>query len=39
MTITSIQLFAHDIDSLRRQLLAIYGIGEETADSIILYAG
>jgi endonuclease-3 related protein len=31
-------LFAHDIDSLRRQLLNIYGIGEETADSIILYA-
>jgi endonuclease-3 related protein len=26
------------IDSLRQQLLAIYGIGEETADSIILYA-
>jgi len=31
-------LFACDIDSLRRQLLAIYGIGEETVDSIILYA-
>lgn len=33
------KLFAHDIDHLRRQLLGIYGIGEETADSIILYAG
>jgi len=32
------KLFANDIDSLRQQLLAIYGIGEETADSIILYA-
>ncbi len=31
-------LFAVDIDSLRRQLLAIYGIGQETADSIVLYA-
>ena len=31
-------LFAGDIDCLRPQLLAIYGIGEETADSIILYA-
>ena len=33
------KLFSRDIDYLRRQLLAIYGIGEETADSIILYAG
>jgi len=32
------KLFASDIDHLRHQLLAIYGIGEETADSIILYA-
>lgn len=32
------RLFASDIDSLRQQLLGIYGIGEETADSIILYA-
>ncbi|MFC1941600.1 endonuclease III domain-containing protein [Chloroflexota bacterium] len=31
-------LFSNDIDRLRDQLLAIYGIGEETADSIILYA-
>jgi len=33
------KLFSQDIDSLRRQLLTIYGIGEETADSIILYSG
>ncbi|OGO20658.1 MAG: endonuclease [Chloroflexi bacterium RBG_16_50_9] len=32
------ELFANDVDHLRDQLLAIYGIGEETADSIILYA-
>ena len=32
------KLFANNIDHLRQQLLAIYGIGEETADSIILYA-
>lgn len=31
-------LFSRDIASLRQQLLSIYGIGEETADSIILYA-
>lgn len=31
-------LFEQDIDSLREQLLAVYGIGQETADSIILYA-
>ncbi|OGO21614.1 MAG: hypothetical protein A2144_04175 [Chloroflexi bacterium RBG_16_50_9] len=31
-------LFASDIAGLRQQLLGIYGIGEETADSIILYA-
>jgi len=31
-------LFANNIDCLREQLLGIYGIGEETADSIILYA-
>jgi endonuclease III related protein len=34
-----IRLFAQDTSELRQQLLAIYGIGEETADSIILYAG
>ena len=32
------ELFASDIDCLRQQLLSIHGIGEETADSIILYA-
>jgi endonuclease-3 related protein len=32
------RLFANGIDQLRRQLLSIHGIGEETADSIILYA-
>ncbi|MFC1974641.1 endonuclease III domain-containing protein, partial [Chloroflexota bacterium] len=31
-------LFASSIDHLRQQLLSIHGIGEETADSIILYA-
>jgi len=32
------KLFAHDIDYLRPQLLSVHGIGQETADSIILYA-
>lgn len=32
------KLFAGNIDSLRQQLLSVYGIGQETADSIILYA-
>ena len=32
------KLFANDIDHLRQQLLSVHGIGEETADSIILYA-
>ena len=32
------RLFASDIDHMRQQLLAIHGIGPETADSIILYA-
>jgi endonuclease-3 related protein len=31
-------LFSSSTDSLRQQLLSVYGIGEETADSIILYA-
>lgn len=31
-------LFALDIPQLRHTLLGLYGIGEETADSIILYA-
>lgn len=32
------KLFDLDDDSLRRELLSIHGVGEETADSIILYA-
>jgi len=32
------RLFAKSIDDLRQQLIAIHGIGQETADSIILYA-
>lgn len=32
------QLFKCNITELRKKLLGIYGIGEETADSIILYA-
>ncbi len=32
------KLFALAIDQLRQQLLSIWGIGQETADSIILYA-
>ncbi len=32
------KLFAHNTDYLRQQLLSIHGIGQETADSIILYA-
>ena len=31
-------LFTADTNSLRQQLLAIHGIGQETADSILLYA-
>jgi endonuclease-3 related protein len=31
-------LFIGDTDHLRQQLLSIHGIGQETADSIILYA-
>jgi endonuclease-3 related protein len=33
------RLFSRDIGRLRRELLLVHGIGEETADSIILYAG
>jgi endonuclease-3 related protein len=33
------KLFSRDAVTLRRELLGIYGIGEETADSILLYAG
>jgi endonuclease-3 related protein len=32
-------MFAADIKKLRHQLLGVDGIGEETADSILLYAG
>ena len=32
------KLFAVEAGSLRRQLLSIHGVGQETADSIILYA-
>jgi endonuclease-3 related protein len=32
-------MFAADSGGLRRDLLAVYGIGEETADSILLYVG
>ena len=33
------RMFAQDIGALRRELLGVHGIGEETADSILLYAG
>jgi len=33
------KLFILDTDILRQQLLNVYGIGPETADSILLYAG
>ncbi|MBN1664604.1 MAG: endonuclease III domain-containing protein [Deltaproteobacteria bacterium] len=33
------KLFSGDVALLRKQLLQVKGIGEETADSIILYAG
>ena len=32
------RLFVNDNEHLRQQLLSVHGIGEETADSIILYA-
>jgi len=32
------KLFANNTERLRRELLSIHGIGQETADSIILYA-
>ncbi len=32
------RLFALDTAALRRELLSVHGVGEETADSIILYA-
>lgn len=33
------RLFASDMEQLRNELLAVRGIGPETADSILLYAG
>ena len=33
------ELLRQEPDTLRRELLSIYGIGEETADDIMLYAG
>ncbi|MFB3897651.1 MAG: endonuclease III domain-containing protein [bacterium] len=33
------KMFAIPLPELRQELLAVYGIGEETADSILLYAG
>jgi endonuclease-3 related protein len=33
------KMFASDTVVLREELLAVHGIGEETADSILLYAG
>jgi endonuclease-3 related protein len=33
------RLFKQNTHELRRQLLGIYGVGEETADAIMLYAG
>jgi len=32
-------MFSEDLRTLRKKLLAVKGIGEETADSILLYAG
>jgi len=33
------EMFAQPMDELRRELLGVHGIGPETADSILLYAG
>lgn len=33
------KMFAQDLQSLRNELLSVKGIGPETADSILLYAG
>lgn len=33
------RMFAQPTDSLRRELLTLPGVGQETADSILLYAG
>lgn len=34
-----VETFAGDTEQLRCELLSVYGIGEETADSILLYGG
>ena len=39
MTVRSKSMFSTSLTSLREQLLAINGIGPETADAILLYAG
>lgn len=36
---TLAKFFSQDLSVCRRQLLELYGIGPETADSILLYAG
>lgn len=33
------RMFAGDLSALRAELLAVHGVGPETADSILLYAG
>lgn len=33
------KLFAQEIGQLRQQLLGVFGIGEESADAVLLYAG
>jgi endonuclease-3 related protein len=33
------RLFSQDTEGLRRKLLGVHGVGPETADSILLYAG
>jgi endonuclease-3 related protein len=33
------RVFKNDTEDLRKELLDIYGVGEETADAIMLYAG
>ena len=33
------RFFARDLGTVRQELLGLYGIGQETADSILLYAG
>lgn len=33
------KMFSHDAEALRKELLSIKGIGKETSDSILLYAG